>query len=137
MTWSTKDAIDYCFSTMRWEMIHPTGIARSQDIPDKTKTVVFRVPGANLEVAIPFNRKDIVSCYVPYASASHTPFPSDAPSGLHAGLSVRERYPRTDGKRISNTLLRRAPSLHPDEKPYLVGVDSIGALVALLRWVAG
>lgn len=136
MTWSTKLAIDHCLSNLGWELIHPQGVRTIDGIPSKTKTVVFRVPNSLLQVAMPLNRKGVVSCYVPHSSVGMTPFPSDRPESIHTGISVRERYPREDGKRIANTLLRHAPSLEPARRPYMLGVETPDAFVALMNWVA-
>ena len=105
MVWSTKDAIDYCLTQLKWDAIYPKGVSKAIDISEKTKTVVFRVPNSRLEVAIPFVRKDIVSCYIPFASVNGNLFPNKSISELHPEIKIRFSYPREDGKLIAGRIL--------------------------------
>lgn len=136
MNWSTKEAIDHCLLVLKWEVVFPYGFKGFQDVTEKTKAVIFRIPRSTLELAIP-PRKGGVTCYVPFTSVGGSPFPKKDENDkiLNADIPVREEYPRKDGKKISSAVLHHAPSLDPSRKPRLVGVGDKEAFFTLLKWL--
>lgn len=137
MNWSTKEAINYCIKDLGWKPIYPSNVRNIDDIPVKTKTVIFGLPRSNLEIGIPFERKDVVSCYVPFRSMNGTSFPDDSVSEIHPDIKILQLYPRADGKKISGRILDHAPSLHYTKKPRLVDARSKESFISLLAWVQG
>lgn len=137
MNWSTKEAIKYCISNRGWTPIHPKLINKIEDIPEKTRTVIFGLPNSHLAIGIPFDRIEMVSCYVPFTSKNGKFFPDDNISEIHSDIVINMKYPRADGKGIAGSVSRPAPSLHPDKKPRLIDVQSKEAFIALLAWLLG
>lgn len=99
MNWSSKEAIDHCLLVLKWGVVSPLGFKGYQDVTEKTKAVIFRIPRSTLELAIP-PRKEVVTCYVPFTSVGGSPFPNKDKNDniLNSDISVREEYPRKDGK---------------------------------------
>lgn len=136
MNWSTKEAINYCIKDLGWKPIYPPNIRNIDDIPAKTKTVIFGLPKSNLEIGIPFERKKVVSCYIPFTSMDGKSFPDDSVSDIHPDIKILQLYPR-DGMKISGRILDHAPSLHYTNKPRLVDARSKVSFISLLGWVLG
>lgn len=136
MNWSSNEAIDHCLLVLKWDVAFPPEFKGSQDVTEKTKAVIFKIPRSSLELAIP-PRKSRMTCYVPFTSAAGSPFPNkdENDSILNADISVREEYPRKDGKKISSAVLLHAPSLQPSKKPRLVGIGNKQAFLNLLKWL--
>ena len=134
MTWTTKDAIHYCLSTLKWSTIYPPRTSSITQIPEKTKTVIFRIADSNLEIGIPFERKKVVACYVPNKTSDGRQFPQDDPARFHPSLKIQRRYPSIDGKKIAGRVLDYAPSLHPSKNPFLLHIKDHDGLAALLNW---
>ena len=137
MNWSTKEAINYCLSNLRWKTINPEMIEKIEDISKDTKTVIFRIPNSQLEIGISFKRKVKVSCYVPFTSKNGKSFPDGNVSEIHSDIKINMLYPRSDGKEISGSVSRYAPSLCSDKKPRLIDAQSKEAFIALLAWLLG
>lgn len=138
MNWSTKEAIDYCNLVLKWAVIFPEGFKGFQDVTDKTKAVIFCIPGSTLELAIP-PRNIGVACYVPFTSVGGSPFPQKDENDkiLNADISVRKEYPERDENSISSAVRTHAPSLHPSKKPRLLWIGDKEAFLTLIQWLLG
>lgn len=130
VNWSTKEAIVYCLGHPGMRLIYPA------DPNAEKKAFVFGLAPTH-EIAIPFERKVQVTCYVPSTSASGRPFPANSVAEIHQGLALKEKYSSVDGESIAGSVRRNAPSLHPARQPSRLEVQTPEAFVALIAWLMG
>lgn len=130
MIWNTTSAIDHCLANASLKLLYPRKVA------EETKSVVFGLAPTH-HIAIPRQRKEVVSCYVPATSVDGRAFPFDDLGQIHADLVLSVRYPRpgTRGEGIAGSVARNAPSLRPSEEPGLIHVKSLDGFVALVDWL--
>jgi hypothetical protein len=128
MSWTTKEAIVYCLAHPVMKLIYPS------DPNAEKKAFVFRLSPSH-EIAIPFERKAQVTCYVPSHSVRGHVFPSHALSEIHADLELKKKYSASDGDSIAGSVRRNAPSLHPAKQPTRLEAKSPEAFVALVAWL--